>query len=206
MAVDVTITRGYRDPNYFSDLNPQSGYAYYGGGQPVAVPAHNQLPGLQGGMAGASSGVGNEYYHLDATEHTRLAALSDQLAYNSDWGLVTNLTLYGNIYFNNEGQGSSIPPFNTRTIYWGSTGDVDTYIYEYTDDELRVACHDTLVMTFESTGVLSSVDLSVAADLKVDTIDEYTSDVGVTVDSLLIKDQNTRIRLCIFKHSFGFSC
>jgi hypothetical protein len=34
------------------------------------------------------------------------------------------------------------------------------------------------------------VDLSVAADLKVDTIDEYTSDVGVTVDSLLIKDQN----------------
>ena len=60
MSVDVTITRGYRDPNFFSDLNPQSGYGYYQGGisgDGSGVSAHNQLQGLQG--------LGTAYYHLD---------------------------------------------------------------------------------------------------------------------------------------------
>ena len=71
MAVDVTIISAYRNPNYFDDLNPQSAYPYYASSPPVTIPAHNQLPLLQGGIT-------NEYYHLEAAEHTNLVVWAAQ--------------------------------------------------------------------------------------------------------------------------------
>jgi len=70
MAIDVTITRAYKDSNYFKQV---SSYVGAGGGTtPTSSGPHNQLTGLQGGTVG-------EYYHLTSAEHDKLAALVDQM-------------------------------------------------------------------------------------------------------------------------------
>jgi hypothetical protein len=104
---------------------------------------------------------------------------------NSDLDYVTSLTtddliLDGEIYFQNAGDSSG--GHDQRFIYWGDTGDVDTYIHEYTDDVLRVVCDNSLVMAFGTAGIEASVQI------KVDTINEFTTDAGVTIESVSLED------------------
>lgn len=148
MSVDVTITSGYRDPSFFDDLNQSSRYTYIQSTSSPSVtvtPSHNQLNGLQGGVA-------LQYYHVTLDEWHYLTNLVDQMTLDSALTRITSietddLILYGDIYFDNAGESSG--GHEQKVIYWGETGDLDTYIYEYADDELRIACDSTLIMTFK---------------------------------------------------------
>ena len=86
MAVDVTIVRGYKDPNFQTSLNPQSGYGYYQGGISgggSSITAHNQLEGLQGGNP--------TYYHITLDEWHYLTNLVDQMTLTSALDRVTSI-------------------------------------------------------------------------------------------------------------------
>ena len=185
MAVDVTITRGYRNPNYFNSLNPQSGYIYYQGGSTGSpgISAHNQLQGIQG--------LGTAYYHLDVLQYEELAVWLSQMEMDSAHNQVESITLYGSIYFNNAGESSG--GHMSNFIYWGDTGDVDTYIQEYTDDVLRVVCNDVLVMTLESDKVTMSVSTEVTADLNVTGDFSIDSSPSIGMIETTLTDSATRI-------------
>ena len=169
MAVEVTITRGFKDPNYFDDLNPSQSYIYSGSGAgaPGTVVGHNALTGLQG------DGPANQYYHLNENQFTSLRPLVDQLVVSSalDWvhSIETDdLILHGEIYFENAGESSG--GHDQRFIYWGESGDVDTYIYEHIDDELRAVCGSQLVMVLDPSGI------TLGAGVTVDTIEDTLTD------------------------------
>ena len=184
MSVEVTITRAYRDPNFFSNLNPQSGYGFYKGGISgggSTISSHNQLQGLQGG-----GGTPAAYYHLNFLQYEELVVLLDQLEMDSAHNQVESITLYGNIYFNNEGESSGGHLENF--IYWGDTGDIDTYIHEYTDDVLRVICDNVLTLTITKDDLTVTGDNIVTGSIQVDTITEYTATAGVTIEYVELKD------------------
>lgn len=179
MAVNVTITRGYKDPNFLTSLNPQSGYLYYkaggtgdGSGSGTGVSAHNQLLGVQGGET-------SQAYHITLDQWHHLTNLVGQMVITSalDWihSIETDdLILNGNLYFNNAGESSG--GHTERFIYWGDTGDQDTYIYEHADDELRIALHDTLLVTMVPAGMTINGTLTLGGGAAVDNIETTLTD------------------------------
>ena len=185
MSVDVTITSGYRDPSYFDDLFQSSRYPYIQA-PPLssAIPAHNQLDGLQGGAA-------SQYYHFDSTEHNKLSVWLSQMSMDGGATQIENITLYGNIYFNNAGESSG--GHDQRYIYWGDTGDVDTYIHEYEDDVLRVVCNNGLVMTLDSADVLISVDLEVSGSVEITGNFFFTGGVAVDTIEVNLTEDDTHL-------------
>ena len=88
MAVTVTVVRGYKDPDYFNSLNPQSSYIYARGGTSGSpgISAHNQLSGLQGGQVSPA-----QYYHVDALEYQELSAWLSQMTYDTGGDEVTTI-------------------------------------------------------------------------------------------------------------------
>lgn len=178
MAVTVTITKGYRDLGYFDNLNQQSAYPNVAVTPPVVIPAHNQLTGLSGDIP---------YQHLDAAEYAELGAWLGQIGYNSSLDQIESVTLYGNIYLNNDGDSSG--GHEERFIYWGA----NTYISEVSEDALRIVSNDVLALTLTENLITASVDMSVEASLAI--TGNLSFDSGPAVDTIetTLTDDDTHI-------------
>ena len=157
---------------------------YSGGGQTQVTPAHNQLTGLQGGAT-------SEFYHLDGGDYNELSVWLGQITTDSAVSQVENITLYGNIYLNNGGESSA--GHEEKFIYWGDTGDVDTYIHEYTDDVLRVVTDSVLVLTMDSSTVAVASDLDVGGSVEITGNLYFDGGVAVDTIEIALTDDDTHL-------------